>query len=161
MSFADDLAALAEMPPPAKRKPVVSSFAADLAAVETGGASSFAENLEAILEEDFGPVVPEAPGRTIGGTIKDIGITALKGAISVPEAAVGLLDLVTGGRAGQLAESVGFEPGRAKEILEQYYSDPQKRAKLEVAQAEGALQTAIAALSNPSVIAETVIESIP
>ncbi len=48
----------------------------------------------------------EAQGydRTIGGTAKDVGITLLKGAIGLPEAAVGLLDLPTMGYAGKLLE---------------------------------------------------------
>ena len=40
------------------------------------------------------------PPRTAGGTLKDVGITALKGAIGLPEAAVGIADIATGQISG-------------------------------------------------------------
>lgn len=108
------------------------------------------------------PAPPELPeGRTVTGTMKDLGIVGLKAAIGLPEMVIGLLDIPTLGYVGKALESVGYRPAEAKQILETYYSDPQKRAKLEVSEAKGVLAKATAALSNPSVIAETVIESLP
>ena len=114
---------------------------------------------------------PATEGRTIAGTLKDAGITALKGAISIPEAAVGLGDLVTGGGLGRgLAEGVAipgtdarlrFAPGEAKAMLDEHYSAPQRAAFREVEQADGFLPTLGAAVSNPSVIAHTIGESLP
>ena len=100
--------------------------------------------------------------RTELGTAKDVGITALKGAISVPEAAVGLADIPTGGRVGKfLEEKVGFKPAEAKEILDEQYSEAQKRAFDKVSQAEGFTDSMIEALRNPSTIFHTVGESLP
>lgn len=94
-------------------------------------------------------------------TVGDTGISLLKGAIGVPEAAVGLADIVTGGQAGKAAESIGFRPKEAKSILDDLYSPEQKAANQRVAQAEGFVDTAQAMLANPSTIAHTVAESAP
>jgi hypothetical protein len=40
------------------------------------------------------------PTTGFGRTLGDVGITALKSAIGVPEAAIGLADIATSGRAG-------------------------------------------------------------
>ena len=71
---------------------------------------------------------PAEPERTWGAVAKDVGVSALKGAIAVPEAAVGMADLLSGGRAGKVLEDVGFRPGEAKAILDEQYSDKQKQA---------------------------------
>src|SRR3990172_1280638 len=104
---------------------------------------------------------PVAPGRTFLGTLADVGLMATRAAIGVPEAAVGLLDIPTGGRAGKLAERFGFRPKEAKAILDRYFSEQQQKANRTVAEAEGFVDTAVAALKNPSVIAQAVIESAP
>ncbi|ARU06115.1 hypothetical protein CCO03_16845 [Comamonas serinivorans] len=104
---------------------------------------------------------PDAEGRTLGGTLKDAGITALKGAIAVPEAAVGLANLVTGGRAGKAVENMGVRFADAKKVLDEAYSEPQKQAFQNVANAEGFGGKLAAALDNSSVIAHTIGESLP
>lgn len=125
------------------------------------------DQFEAIRFYDDAPAAPapEEEGRTIGGTIKDVGISALKGAIAVPEAAVGLADLVTGGYAGKLLENeggaVGFRPKQAKAALEEGYSPAQKAAFQRVQAAEGLGDTFMAAVQNPSVIGQSVVESLP
>jgi muramidase (phage lysozyme) len=87
-------------------------------------------------------------------------ITALKGAISVPEAAVGVADIFTGGHAGKfLEENLGFKPKQAKEILSDWYSEAQKTANKKVEDAEGFAGTASAMLENPSTIGHGIIES--
>lgn len=105
----------------------------------------------------------EAQGyeRTVGGTAKDVGITLLKGAIGLPEAAVGLLDLPTMGYAGKLLEQAGFKPKEAREILDTYLSEAQQAANRKVREAQGFLPTAKAALQNPSTILTTAGESLP
>ena len=95
------------------------------------------------------------------GVAKDAGISLLKGAIGVPEAAVGLADLVTGGRAGQAAEAVGFRPKEAKAILDEGYSQEQKDAFGRVQAAQGFGDTLMEAVRNPSVVAHSVLESLP
>lgn len=103
----------------------------------------------------------EKPKTSILRRAGDVGIAALKGAIGVPETAVGLADIVTGGRAGKLAEEAGFRPKEAKAILNEYLSPEQQAANKAVSEAKGFTETAKAALQNPSVIGQQVIESLP
>jgi N12 class adenine-specific DNA methylase len=103
---------------------------------------------------------PQEP-RTLLRTGADAGLSLLKGAIAVPEAAVGLADIASGGRAGQLAESAGFRPKEAKAMLDEAYSDQQKAAFQKVQAAQGLGDTFVAAVQNPSVIAHSVVESLP
>ena len=104
---------------------------------------------------------PVAAPRTVLGTAKDVGIDLLKGAISVPEAFVGLADIPTGGRVGRGLESIGFKPAEAKEILTEQLSPARKAAGERFAQAEGFIDKTVAAVANPSVIASAVLESLP
>ena len=105
----------------------------------------------------------EAQGydRTVGGTALDAGITLLKGAIGLPEAVVGLLDIPTLGYAGKLLEEAGYKPKEAREILDTYLSEAQQAANRKVSEAKGFLPTAKAALQNPSTILTSVGESLP
>jgi predicted RNA methylase len=91
----------------------------------------------------------------------DYGISAVKGAIAVPEAAVGLADIVTGGEAGKLAEEVGFRPKEAKQILDSYLTPEQQAANRKVHEAEGFVDTVKESVKNPSTIAHTIVESVP
>lgn len=94
--------------------------------------------------------------------VGDTGVSLLKGAISVPEAAVGIADIATGGRAGKVAEDgFGFRPKEAKEIISDLYSPEQKAANQKVAEADGFVDTIKTAVQNPSTIAQTVAESVP
>ncbi|AFU45879.1 hypothetical protein C380_10890 [Acidovorax sp. KKS102] len=104
---------------------------------------------------------PPAPDRTWGAVAKDVGVSALKGAIAVPEAFVGMADLLSGGVAGKALEDAGFRPGDAKAILNEQYSDKQKQAFQAVSQADGFMGKMGAALANPSVIGHTLVESAP
>lgn len=100
-------------------------------------------------------------------------VTAVKGAIGVPEAAVGLADIATGGRVGKFLENeggaVGFRPKEAKAQLDTLYSPEQKAAFAAVQNAanpedgmgQRVLDTGLAALRNPSTIVHAVGESIP
>ena len=96
--------------------------------------------------------------RRAGG---DTAVSALKGAIGLPEAFVGLADIPTGGRVGKALESVGYKPGEAKEYLDTLYSPEQQEANRKVREAEGFTETLKAAVKNPSTIAHSVIESLP
>ena len=96
--------------------------------------------------------------RRLGG---DVGISALKGVIGLPEAVVGLADIPTLGYAGKLAESAGFRPKEARAILDEYLSPEQIAANKAVSEAKGFLPTVGAAIQNPSTIAHSVIESLP
>jgi hypothetical protein len=118
------------------------------------------EILRTILPKAAAPA-PAPQSASVIDRAKDAGISALKGAISVPEAAVGLADIVSGGAAGKYLESVGFRPGEAKQILNDYYSDAQKAANQKVADTKGFLPTIGAMAQNPSTIIQTGIESLP
>lgn len=104
--------------------------------------------------------LPEPTG-AMRRALQDGGISLLKGAIAVPEAAVGLADLVTGGRAGKGAEAVGFRPGEAKAYLDTLYTPETQAAIQKVQQADGFVDTVGTALANPSVIGTSVAESVP
>jgi hypothetical protein len=118
-------------------------------------------NASESLLDQFEAEQTAKPKRTIAGTLNDTLITGLKGAIAVPEMAIGLADIFTGGRTGKGAERVGFKPAEAKAILDSYKSEAQKAADAEVGQADGFFDTLKALKDNPSVIAMGGIESLP
>lgn len=104
---------------------------------------------------------PEPPPSSALRRLGDLGIAAVQGAIAVPEAVVGLADLVTGGKAGKLAERVGFRPKEAKDILSDLSSPELKAAKQKFQQADGVLDKTGVALTNPSLVADAVVQSLP
>lgn len=101
------------------------------------------------------------PERGLKGWAQDIGATAVKAAITVPETAVGLADLATGGYAGRAAEGLGLRFKEAREIANDWHSEATKEAQRQYEQAEGVTGKAAAALRNPSVIASAVGEALP
>ena len=103
----------------------------------------------------------ETPKRTIGGTIGDLGVTALKGAVALPQAFAGLASIATGGLAGKGLESIGVRFDDAQKFLDTQYSDAQQAAQKRVQDADGFVGTAKAMLQNPSTIATAAGESIP
>jgi hypothetical protein len=103
---------------------------------------------------------PQAPQTTLADRAKDVAITGLKSAIGVPEAALGLADIVTAGKAGKLAEQVGFRPKEAKSFLDEQYSPAQQTANTAVRQADGFIPSLKAYAQNPSVIAHDAGEQI-
>ena len=114
-------------------------------------------------DQEFGtPRIPQPRDGTDGSRIRDLGISLAKGLITVPDAALGLSDIfMTGGFAGQGAETLGFRPTEWKATLDTYYSDQQQRANRSVQEADGLIEKATAALTHPSTIAHAVIESLP
>lgn len=107
------------------------------------------------------PKAISEPARSVGDVAGDIGVAALKGAVSLPESVVGLMDIPTGGRAGKALESIGYRPQEAKQFLDAMYSEPQQEANRRVRGATGFVDTLQTALENPSAIATTVGESLP
>ena len=105
------------------------------------------------------------PGKGFLGQARDLGLAAARGAIAVPEVAVGAADILSGGRAGKALENqggvIGFRPKQAKEFLSSLETDQTKAQRQEFADADGVLGKAGVALSNPSLIANTVVESAP
>ena len=89
-------------------------------------------------------------------------VPALQGVVGVPEAAVGLADLVTGGYAGKVSEAAGFRPKEARQIIgDALYSEDQKAANRAVSEADGFVPTLTTMVQNPSTIARTAAESLP
>jgi len=113
------------------------------------------------FEADLLDPVAEEPETTLGDRAKDAGITALKGIIAVPETAVGLADIPTGGRVGKALQENGVDFKRAKDILSGEYSPAQKKAFQNVQEAEGFVPTLKAVAENPSVAGHTILESAP
>ena len=101
------------------------------------------------------------PKRTIGGTLKDIGVTTVNAAIGAGEAVVGLADLATGGMAGKGLSQLGYDPKAARNFLQQYKSEAQQAADRRVDEAKGFGGTLKAYLRNPSTIVEAGAESLP
>ena len=98
-------------------------------------------------------------GRTIGGTLGDIGVTGLKSAVGLAESGIGLADLATGGQAGKLAEDIGIRTQDTQNILDSMYSPAQQAASQNVEEAKGFVPTLGALAENPSVIATSIGES--
>lgn len=112
-------------------------------------------------------ILKDAPAQARGfkGWAQDIGATAVKGAIGVPEMAVGLADLATGGAAGKFLENeggaVGFRPKQAKDIANSWHSDATLAAQRKLQEAEGIGGKFQAAIENPSNIVTAIGESLP
>jgi hypothetical protein len=108
------------------------------------------------------------PRRTIGGTLKDLLITAGSQTLGAfPGTAVGLADLATGiaGRGTPVGDWVGSTRGGSIEerqrLLESFLSPAQQYASQRVGEAEGVRGTLEAVRRNPSVIPQTVVGALP
>lgn len=91
----------------------------------------------------------------------DLASVVTKGVMAVPQAAVGLADIATGGRAGKALEDIGVRFNDANQIADSWKSDALKSQQQDFQQAEGLAGKASAALRSPGLIASTVAESIP
>ena len=91
----------------------------------------------------------------------DLGLSVAKGVIAVPETAVGLANLATGGYAGKLVEGAGVRFKDAKDVLSGFQSDELQSKQKDFQQADGIISKAGVALSNPSLLANVVSESVP
>lgn len=101
----------------------------------------------------------------IGGHLRDTGLSLLSGAISVPETAVGLADIATGGQVGKTLENqggmFGFRPKEAKEAIAGWKTEEGKEQLRKFQDTEGLGSKVGYALNNPSLITNTVAESLP
>ncbi len=118
------------------------------------------------LKQGATAVETEPPARGLKGWAGDIAATALKGAVGVPEALVGLADIPTGGRVGKFLENeggtFGFRPKQAREfITDTLNSDATKEAQRKFQEADGVWDKTKTAIQNPSLIAAAVGESLP
>lgn len=116
---------------------------------------------DAVDWSQFEPVKEAGIARKVG----DLGLSLAKGAVAVPEAAVGLADIATGGRAGKVLENeggaLGFRPQQARGVLSSFQSDDLQAKQQQFQQAEGVIDKFGVALSNPSLITNSVAESLP
>ena len=121
-------------------------------------------------------------------TVRDLGVSAFKGAIGIGDAAVGLADTaasLTGLSDGEnnirnaLANRdglIGFDPQRANKIADEWYSDDYKKARAEMqelsdrfdnSESFGGKVSALgnmlghATFVNPSLAINTTVESLP
>ena len=119
----------------------------------------------AYAKQQFGATQPVAKdnttSRSLGDIAGDAAVTALKGAVALPEAFVGLADIPTGGRVGKALDDVGVKFGETQKTLDTFYSAPQQEANRKVQQAKGFVDTTLTALDNPSTIITSIGESIP
>ena len=171
--------------PGAATPPAGTGLGAFLARKGSGGeapSAGAAPAREAPSLSSFLDSIPEAPPAPPppAGIVRraaDYGLSALQGAVQVPQAAVGLVDLATGGQVGKTLEneggSFGFRPDEANAYLESLKSNEQQAANKKVADAsqgqpgddQGLLskvgRVGAAALQNPSVVAHTIVQSLP
>jgi hypothetical protein len=114
------------------------------------------------IDSFLGPAPTPAPSGVLRRAVGDPLTSIARGVVAVPQAAVGIADLVTSGQAGKVAEELGFRPEEAKKIIgDTLYSPEAKAAQQAVDSADGFLPTLGAIAENPSVIVNKAAESIP
>ena len=106
-----------------------------------------------------------AQNKGLGGHLRDTGLSLLSGAVSVPETVVGIADIPTGGRVGRALENqdgmFGFRPKEAKEAIAGWKTERSQEQMQEFQDADGFGAKFGKAIDNPSLIANTVAESLP
>ena len=99
------------------------------------------------------------------GHAQDVGLSLLSGAVSVPETAVGLADILSGGKAGKFLENqdgaVGFRPKEAKEAISSWKTERGQKQLQDFQEAEGIGAKFGQAVRNPTLVTNTVLESLP
>lgn len=121
----------------------------------------FGVNTEPANDGGFDDIFGIDKKRTVGGTIKDVGVSAFKGAVGLGEAVVGLSNLATGGLVGKGMDKIGYDPQQTREVVDKFYSPAQQEANRKVQEAEGFIGTAKAYLQNPSTIGHALVETAP
>lgn len=132
-------------------------------------ADTWGENDRIVDTADFGAndevVGKGEEGRGVIGHARDLGLSVAKGVIGVPEAAVGLADIPTEGRVGKFLENqdgmLGFRPREAKDFLSDLHTDQYKQQQQDFQDADGVVDKTLHAVQNPSMVVNTVAESLP
>lgn len=111
----------------------------------------------------FDPSTAKAVDKGFGGHVRDLGASLMGGLASVPDVAVGVADLYSGGRAGKAIDNLSdnFKLGDGRKYWQDQKTDHAKVQSQEFSDAEGIVDKTKVALSNPSMIANTVVESLP
>ncbi|MFH7764608.1 PLxRFG domain-containing protein [Acinetobacter sp. BSP-28] len=112
---------------------------------------------------NFDPSTAKAVDKGFSGHARDLGASLMGGLATVPDIAVGVADLYTGGRAGKAVDNLSdnFKLGQAQKYWQDQKTDQAKVQSQQFADAEGIIDKTKVALSNPSIIANTVTESLP
>lgn len=120
--------------------------------------------LNDILKE---PVLPATKltrphERTIGDTVKDVGVSLAHGVVDLAEAGVGIGDFFLDGEYGNMVEELGiYKPKKWHKSLDENYSPAQIEANRKVNEAKGFVDTTEAMLENPSTIAHKFVRTLP
>lgn len=95
---------------------------------------------------------------------KDLGVDALKAAVSLPESFVGLADIPTGGRVGKFIEDyTPIQFSETQKILDTFYSEERQQEQADVTKAfeDSFIGGLGEAVSNPAVPIGTIVQSLP
>ena len=108
--------------------------------------------------DQFTPIEKDSEqGKGFLGHAQDAGASLMKGLAAVPETIVGLADIPTGGRVGKFIEQdVGLDLKGAKEYWGDKHTDQYKAQQKQFDQADGIINKAKVALTNLSILANTV-----
>lgn len=116
-------------------------------------------------EEDIKALVASGPAQRkgAGGYVKDAALSLLAdGVVGVGEAAVGLANIPTLGRAGKfLEDKAGYDPKATHEFIGGFKTEKSKEQLQGFADTEGFGGKLNYAKNNPSLIVNTVAESLP
>lgn len=116
-------------------------------------------------EEDIKALVASGPAQRkgAGGYVKDAALSLLAdGVVGVGEAAVGLANIPTLGRAGKfLEDKAGYDPKATHEFIGGFKTEKSKEQLQDFADTEGFGGKLNYAKNNPSLIVNTVAESLP
>ena len=110
---------------------------------------------------DLDKEIAAAQPRTALGTAADVGVSLAKGVVGAGEAAVGLANIPTLGRAGKALEKVGYDPKKTQSVLSDLYSPAQQSANKKLEEAKGFIPSLKTAVQNPSTIGHAIVESVP
>ena len=122
--------------------------------------------------EPYQPPAPvdQAAPKQNASALADFGTDLKRGLQQVPSAVTGLLDIPVAAATGRpmvsegwegLGQITGFQPQKWSDEARAEYSPERQAAQQQAAQAEGFADTAGVYLSNPSLLAGTVLESVP
>ncbi|WP_286713011.1 PLxRFG domain-containing protein [Acinetobacter sp. UBA2581] len=106
------------------------------------------------------PEVEKSKG--FSGHVRDIGASLAAGAASLPDVAIGIGDILTGSAVGKTVEDSGlYTPGSGREYWADKKTDQAKAQSQKFSDAEGIIDKTKVALTNPTLITNTVAESLP
>ena len=110
---------------------------------------------------DQAPAPEAEPSSFARRALGDTAVSLLKGGVNAEEGIIGAADLVSGGHAGKALKEVGFDTEDTQKKLDALYSPEQQKANEAVQSAEGFVPTLKTIVQNPSVIPNTIAQSVP